>query len=72
MSTGSFPYPSVSKYMFSHRLKRFYSYLSTFNKNIFQGNLPANNYLFKGNNRNTRERCEICSKVTAKTPERCQ
>ena len=26
--------------------------------------------MFKGNNRNTRTRCEICSKLTIKTPER--
>ena len=30
---------------------------------------PANIYLFKGNNKNTRKSCEICSKLT-KTPER--
>ena len=29
-------------------------------------------YLLKGNNRNTRTRCEICSKLTIKTPERRQ
>ena len=28
--------------------------------------------LFKVNNRNTRKRCEICSKLTIKTPERRQ
>ena len=28
--------------------------------------------MFKVNNRNTRTRCEICSKVTIKTPERRQ
>ena len=32
--------------------------------------IPANIYLFKVNNRNTRERCEIRSKLTLKTPER--
>ena len=32
--------------------------------------VPANNYMFKINNRNTRTRCEICSKLTIKTPER--
>ena len=32
--------------------------------------LPAGNYMFKVNNRNTRTRCEICSKLTIKTPER--
>ena len=30
---------------------------------------PANIYLFKFNKRNTRKRCEICSKLTIKTPE---
>ena len=31
--------------------------------------IPAGNYMFKVNNRNTRTRCEICSKLTIKTPE---
>ena len=31
---------------------------------------PAGNYMFKVNNRNTRARCEKCSKLTIKTPER--
>ena len=30
---------------------------------------PAGNYMFKVNNRNTRTRCDICSKLTIKTPE---
>ena len=30
----------------------------------------ADNYMFKNNNRNTRIKCEICSKLTVKTPER--
>ena len=34
----------------------------------FQGNI----YLFKVSNRNTRKSCEICSKLTIKTPERLQ
>ena len=33
---------------------------------------PANIYLFKFNNRNTRKKSEICSKLTIKTPERRQ
>ena len=33
---------------------------------------PANIYLFKINNRNTRDRCEICSKLTIKILERRQ
>ena len=32
---------------------------------------PVDIYLLKVNNRNTRTRCELCSKLT-KTPERCQ
>ena len=31
---------------------------------------PAGIYLLKVNNRKTRTRCEICSKLTIKTPER--
>ena len=31
----------------------------------------AGNYMFKVNNRNTRTRCEWCSKITIKKPERC-
>ena len=34
--------------------------------------LPANIYLPKVKNRNTRIRCEICSKITIKTPEQRQ
>ena len=32
--------------------------------------LPVDIYLLKVNNTNTRTRCEICSKLTIKTPER--
>ena len=31
---------------------------------------PVDIYLLNVNNRNTRTRCEICSKLTRKTPER--
>ena len=31
---------------------------------------PGNIYLFKVNNGNTRKKCEICSKLTIKRPER--
>ena len=34
--------------------------------------LPAGNYMFKVNNRNTSTRCEICSKLTITTPEQRQ
>ena len=33
---------------------------------------PAGNYLFKVNNKSTRTRCEVCSKLIIKTPERRQ
>ena len=36
----------------------------------FETHNPANIWLFKVNNRNTRKRCEVCSKLTVKTPER--
>ena len=42
-------------------------------KNVYeylQQTNPAGIYLLKVNNRNTRTRCEICSKLTIKTPER--
>ena len=32
---------------------------------------PIGIYLLKVNNSNTRTSCEICSKLTIKTPERC-
>ena len=41
--------------------------LSKHNQMIF---IPAGMYLLKVNNRNTRTRCEICSKLTINTPER--
>ena len=34
------------------------------------GHFPAGNYMFELNNRSTRTRCEICSKLRIKTPER--
>ena len=30
---------------------------------------PVGIYLFKVNNRDTRKRCEVCSKLTRKAPE---
>ena len=35
-----------------------------------QRHYRASIYLFKVNNRNTRKRCKICSKLTIKTPEK--
>ena len=44
---------------------------ATWKKNniaLQQMNYPAGNYMFKVSNRSTRTRCEICSKLTIKTP----
>ena len=38
-------------------------------KNSVYISVPAGNYMFKVNNRNTRTRSEICSKSTIKIPE---
>ena len=40
-----------------------------FYTNILCYSNPASDYLFKANNRNTRKRCDICSKLTIKTPK---
>ena len=40
--------------------------------NMHTGISPASNYMFKVNNRNTRTRCEMCSKLTVKISERRQ
>ena len=53
----------------SHNWTRSLSKPETRPKNI---NNPASIYLLKVNNRNTRKRFEICSKLTLKTPERGQ
>ena len=39
---------------------------------LFQTINPAGNFMFKVNTRNTRKKCEICSKLTTKTPEQLQ
>ena len=45
---------------------------STYFKNLYFKfkKIPTNINLFKVNNKNTRKRCEICSKLTIETPER--
>ena len=46
--------------------------LENLRKPEFMIYIPACNYMFKVNNRTTRTRCEIRSKLTTKTTERCQ
>ena len=53
------------------KLLRFkYKRWRIFLKYLLLIHFPAGNYMFKVNNRNTRTRCEICSKLTIKAPER--
>ena len=49
------------------KLGRFEKFLRNFEKQ-----LPVGIYIFKVNNRNTKTRCEICSKLTVKTSEQRQ
>ena len=45
--------------------------METLTRNVFHETVfPVGIHLLRGNNRNTRRRCEICSKLTIKTPER--
>ena len=72
----------------SHKLQKKYSgddrksllFRTPFPKNTSEGllsddfipKIPVGIYLLKVNNKNFRTRCEICSKLTIKTPERRQ
>ena len=41
-------------------------------RNLSADNQSANNYMFQVNSRNIRKKCDICSKLTIKIPERRQ
>ena len=43
--------------------------MKCFRCSSFLGSYPASKYMFKVNSRNTEARCEICQKLTIKTPE---
>ena len=58
-------------YVFHISVNRLKFSMSFCNIRIFRIN-SVGIYLIKVNNRYTRTRCEICSKLTIKTPERCQ
>ena len=60
--------------IFHTLFKCFYCYIWTCNflAGMLQCKVPATIYLLKVNNRNTKTRCEIFSKLTIKTPERYQ
>ena len=55
--------------MFPHHV---FDYVLSSQDIKYFGPFPAGNYLFKVNNKSTRTRCEICSELTIKTPERRQ
>ena len=48
----------------------FFRSVLSFEFDVISKYYPANIYLFKVNNRNSRKKCGICSKLTIKTPER--
>ena len=63
MDTASIEYWDFWSY-WDHKVEQALDHSKSFHL-IF----PANNYLFKVNNREARKKCEICSEVTIKTPE---
>ena len=73
-NSSSFRAKTVLKFWSS--IFRIYSYLLSISGQsdlipVFLDNSrrdPAGNYMFKVNNRNTRSRCDICSKLTIKSP----
>ena len=72
-SRGSYNSPDLTL-IFLLFLKKFFlsrGFLK-YTSNTWFEHFSANIYLFKANNRNTKKRCEICSKLIIKTPERRQ
>ena len=53
-----------------NNVKSCHVFLKNNMQNLVLKTNPAGIYLRKVNNRNTRTRCEICSMLTIKTPER--
>ena len=60
--------PDVSKQKKNSTLKYIKQYIKLNKVN----DISRQNYLFKANNGNTRTMCEMCSKLTIKTPEKRQ
>ena len=73
MFVHTFVGSEISKELISSR-KCLYVFLfmhfRVYYKNLISGAIPVGLYLVKVNNRNTRTRCKICSKLTMKTTER--
>ena len=58
-------FANMRKYLTLDSRTKFTGFLSEIDPDLF----PIGICMFKVNNRNTRTRCEICSKLTIKTPE---
>ena len=48
----------------------YYRVIRVIRKKWLNATIPAGIYLLQVNNRNSRTRCEVCSKLTTKTSER--
>ena len=62
----------TAKIEVSHRVLKFHFLEAFLQWEVQQDKKPAGNYMLKVNNRNSRTRCEICSKLILKIPERHQ
>ena len=62
----------VSSYRQNYSMKQTWILNKSEKSQLNKGNDPADIYLLNVNNRNTRRRRKICSKLIIKTPERCQ
>ena len=68
LTTTCVPSPNIKQKLRSELFPCYF----TLSQKVLKRLLPAGIYLLKVNNRNTRKRCEICSKLTIKTPNRRQ
>ena len=73
MFVHTFVGSEISKELISSRKCLYvvlFMHFRVYYKNLISGAIPVGLYLVKVNNRNTRTRCKICSKLTMKTTER--
>ena len=67
------PFPSLDHFCLQTTfVKQILQIILSISTSYIQYQGPAGNYMLKGNNRNTRTRCGVCSKLTIKIPGRCQ
>ena len=61
------------RFSFADTLQGIFQWISEvlFLKTPLSSSIPVGIYLLKVNKRNTRTKCEICSKLTLKTPKQC-